>query len=810
MNLHSTLSRCLCVLLLSLWTVPTAAPAEESHVTRQKTLRSRKIGPGPFGSCYAMAFHPTNPDIFIFGVDMGEAFMTTDGGKTWASIGSVSDTPCGQPAYRGAWCVKFDPVKPEIIWFASTHGIFKSEDLGKHWKMKLGGKPDGFGQVEIDPSNDKVIYAATGVVNQNSPWSSGKIYKSANGGETWDEINVVKNPKGYNWGKIVIDTTSKSDPAEGCQKVYLVGNRGLFVSTDAGKSWNPLNDRLPGGGELLEPQNPKNEDGRMSSICDLILIPKDKATTKLFAFFRPFHPKGKAEQLIGGIYRSDDGGQSWVENNEGLQSKLLEMLKMSAKLQTSYLCYSPKNPEVLYWAAPYAVYKSVDQAAHWTRVTDEAYEWTPITDFDGKEKHAQLSRPNTNYQKAFYGSITASMNNLVVAPSNPDFVAYSENSGIGWSKDGGKTWDEPTFEYGEAIHPNAFGDRPPMRLTHLVRSKGIQIIVPHDIAVDPFNPKNLAVAYDDLGMMISRDDANWWEWEWDGMLVGDRFEARSVCYDPRNKDKIYLVTQGDKEPGKVYESSNGGKTFHVIGEAPFNSGSHDEASTGKAKLYVVILDPSAPKDQTTLYVSSDRGVFKTSDNGKTWESCFAGFDSRNVKHLLINPKDSKILYAANPIGVGFKDKPGLYRTIDGGKTWQRLAGEQIGGVRSLSICASNPKVLVAVTNAPMDPNNYWNSSQLWKTTDGGDTWEKLVDSRVICAAVNPTNPDDIVWATNAQDLKTEPVGLWRSDDGGKTNTRIDQGLSFSLGVLSSKIVFDPTNPKRFFFLTNSSVIEMNE
>ena len=86
------------------------------------------IGPGVSGACFGVAFNPQNPRDMSFGTDMGALFITENGGKWWKIAGS--EKAGGNPGYRGCWNILYDPVNPRIIWVASEHGIYKSEDGG--------------------------------------------------------------------------------------------------------------------------------------------------------------------------------------------------------------------------------------------------------------------------------------------------------------------------------------------------------------------------------------------------------------------------------------------------------------------------------------------------------------------------------------------------------------------------------------------------------------------------------------------------------------------------------------------------------
>ena len=87
----------------------------------------RLLGPGVGGACYALAIDPANPQTIIGGLDMGFAFRTADGGRSWQVLGGDGINP----GYRGCFQAAFAPDNPSVAWIVSEHGAYRSEDNGK-------------------------------------------------------------------------------------------------------------------------------------------------------------------------------------------------------------------------------------------------------------------------------------------------------------------------------------------------------------------------------------------------------------------------------------------------------------------------------------------------------------------------------------------------------------------------------------------------------------------------------------------------------------------------------------------------------
>jgi len=181
-------------------------------------------------------------------------------------------------------------------------------------------------------------------------------------------------------------------------------------------------------------------------------------------------------------------------------------------------------------------------------------------------------------------------------------------------------------------------------------------------------------------------------------------------------------------------------------------------------------------------VSHGDGIYKSVDAGKTWKH--AGLrDTRHIGRIRIHPRNPDIVYAA-VLGhiFGPHDDRGVYRSKDGGKTWDKVLsrGRQAGAV-DLAMDPSNPNVLYAaiwhVKRTPHSLESGGPDGGLWKTTDGGDTWTDLTRNPgmpkglvgKIGVAVSPVNPER-VWAL----VEAEEGGVLRSEDGGKNWRRINE------------------------------------
>jgi len=242
--------------------------------------------------------------------------------------------------------------------------------------------------------------------------------------------------------------------------------------------------------------------------------------------------------------------------------------------------------------------------------------------------------------------------------------------------------------------------------------------------------------------------------------------------------------------GGVWKSVNGGTTFKpVFDKQPVQS------------IGAITIDPKNPKviwagtgeSWTRNSVSIGDGIYKSTDGGDNWTNMGLKESERIVK-ILVDSSNTDIVYAAVPGKLwSDSDERGLYKTTDGGKTWVKiLKGPNLStGCSMISMDKKNPKVLFAgmwdfrrkgwTFRSGGDSAGAFSGSGLFKTTDGGATWSDLNDATAkglpakpwgrVAVTVAPSN-SNVVYAF----IEAEPPknGLYRSDDGGQTWRALDR------------------------------------
>ena len=285
------------------------------------------------------------------------------------------------------------------------------------------------------------------------------------------------------------------------------------------------------------------------------------------------------------------------------------------------------------------------------------------------------------------------------------------------------------------------------------------------------------------------------EWRNIGPTRGGR--VTTVSGVPNEPLTYYMGATG----GGVWKTDDAGITWRNISDGFFKTG-----SVGSIGI--------APDDPNVIYVgmgeapvrgvasSQGDGVYKSTDAGRTWKH--VGLEkTRTISRILVHPKNPDVAWvgAQGTRWVASEDR-GVYKTIDGGKTWTKTLtlGPNVG-VSELALDATNPRILYAATwehqRLPWQVKSGGPGSGIWKSVDAGETWTRLAEglpkgiTGKTSVAVSPANPDR-VWAL----VEAEPDGgLYRSEDAGKTFRRVNDSREIRARPWYYIVVTaDPKNP----------------
>src|ERR1700730_15044409 len=273
----------------------------------------------------------------------------------------------------------------------------------------------------------------------------------------------------------------------------------------------------------------------------------------------------------------------------------------------------------------------------------------------------------------------------------------------------------------------------------------------------------------------------------------------SIAVNPKNKNEYYVGVAS----GGVWKTVNDGTTWTPVfdGEVSYSIG-------------WVVLDPNDPsvmwvgsgQSNSQRSVSYGDGIYRSEDGGKSWQNLGLK-KSEHIGRRVIGPRDSKVVYvgAEGPLWGPGGDR-GLYKSADGGKSWKAvLTISENTGVADVAIDPSNPDVVYATayqrrrhvfTLIDGGPE-----SAIYKSTDAGATWNKLksglptVDMGRIGREVSPADPNVVYATIEAADGKG---GIFRSDDRGANWERRNE---FDAGAMYyARVVCDPKNVDRIFVM----------
>ncbi len=286
--------------------------------------------------------------------------------------------------------------------------------------------------------------------------------------------------------------------------------------------------------------------------------------------------------------------------------------------------------------------------------------------------------------------------------------------------------------------------------------------------------------------------------------------AITVAGVPGQPEKFYFGAVG----GGIWLTENAGRTWTPIFDA------EPVASIGAIAV--------APSDPNVVYAGSGEadmrsdiqhgdGMYKSVDGGKTW-SHIGLDDTRQIGRIVVDPKDANVAYVA---ALGHQYGPnaerGVFKTLDGGKTWSKILykNENTGAI-DLALSPSDPNIVFASlwqTRRPpwnVYPPSNGPGSGLYKSTDGGKTWAQIAGHGFpagvlghIGISISPANPNRVYTIVDTNEEKTG--GVYRSDDGGATWTHTDgEGRIWKRGWYFGQITADPTNADEVYVMNTST------
>ncbi len=678
-------------LLTAVGATPAVEPARQAPTFDPSVfseLAWRPIGPLRASRTKAADGVPSQPFTFYVGVVNGGVWKTDDAGRTWTPI--FDDQPTGS---IGAIAVA--PSDPRIIYVGSGEGmprpdlstgdgLYKSTDAGHTWTHL--GLRDGqqIPQIVVDPRNPDRLWVAV-LGHPYGPSEERGIFRSLDGGRTFEKVLYRdENTGGID---LAIDPSNpdivyavlweqRQGPWENA--VWTGPGSGLFKSEDGGTTWRPLTRGLPTFDEGL---------GRIG----VTVAPSDPR--RLYA--------AVDAGANGGIFRSDDGGETWRRTNT--DRRVVARPNDAADIRVH-----PTDPDTVF-VPTIVTWKSTDGGATFT-----AWRGAPGGD---------------DYQKIW------------IHPTRPDIMLLTADQGAIVTLNGGRTWsswyNQPTAQVYHVTTDNAF----PYRVcggqqesgSACVQSRGDQGQITMRewtpvgveeygyVAPDPLDPD---IVY---GGKVSRFDRRTGQVQNVSPPRGPDYRVvrtQPLLFSPADPRTLLFASN------TLWSTTNGGRTWTEISpdltrptwDVPASVGAYRDRPTAQPSRRGVIytIGPSA-LDRNLIWVGTDDGlVHVTPDGGSTWREVTPPGVSAWQKISIVEASHFDVNTAYIAVNTLRLDdlRPHIYRTRDGGTTWQRIVnglpdGATINAVREdpvrrgLLFAASELNVSVS-----FDDGDHWQSLRL--------------------------------------------------------------------------------------------------
>jgi photosystem II stability/assembly factor-like uncharacterized protein len=681
----------------------------------------------------------------------------------WKLLGPVtnpSDNPFKLEGADDAWlgnaalgrinCIEFSNWDANNLWVGtSTGGVWKSWDGGKNWwNISMNLPIMEISEIAIDQSNSNIIYVATGDRDGGGGYygsETSRLYKTTNGGETWQRINANFGTGTFIWGLYTHPTKTN--------EVVVVRASGVYKSVDGGTTWSKRFTINSGSQSYLD-----NEYANKANTGRIYLL-TDEFTDAGYNIW---------------LNRSDDFGSTW-QRMDTIKSTITSPDFLSTVFKMSV---APSDQNCVYIAAlEYDTTFQTQRFGALVRTLDGGKTW--------ENKSRFPSVPNVlGWILGDSSDIDSQGNyNLVLAidPKNKDKIFLSGVSMWG-SEDAGKSFSKTTFwtdVLGESAHADHhWGEYSPVtgefylatdgglyKTKNLINSNqkelescldnnllngfktdcytlptkweyagnGIANNEFYAIEVSKSNPDMVIGGTQDNGTFMYKDG------KWSGILFGDGFVS---LIHPKNPNIFYASVYN----GQLFRTVDGGKNYQYV---TFPMDTLD----GGAWLTPMAMIESSPN---TLIQAREQNVWRTTNAGNTWQAISnfpKGKAFSRTFCMEIAPSNGNIIYTAKVTGDGGGIPPNwfFYKTTDGGKTWANIWNKDfpIAGMTDIAIHPTDPNKIWVTFSVGFSATNPNQLNRVFYSEDAGATWKNITlglpTVPIWTIAVSAESYDDVLY-----------------------------------------------------------------
>ena len=625
------------------------APSIESATAN---LRMRAIGPAIMGGRIDdIAVADTTPKTVYLGAAAGGLWKSTDGGMTWTPLFEKQPNP-------SIGAVAVAPSNPSIVWVGTGEannrqsaswgdGVYKSTDGGATWSHMGLEDTQAIGRVVIDPTNPDIVYVAA-VGHLWGPNPERGLFKTTDGGKTWNKVLFINNDTGVT--DVAIDSQSPTTLYAAAYQRRRTAwgfngggpSSGVYKTTDGGATWTKLTKDLPTG-----------DDGRIA------VAVYRKNPNIVYALI---------QNAKGGVFRSEDKGATWTKmSSENPRPSYFSQIRVDP------------NNDLRIWMGGVSLYYSED---------------------GGKTFNQRRAR-----------KVHSDFHAIWIDPENSHFMLVGCDGGVYESRDGGANWDHlNVMNLGQA----------------------------YEVGYDNQQPYHVCAGYQDNAEWCG-PSRTWFAGgipnsAWFMVGGGDGFYVKP---DPEDPQTIYTESQD----GNLNRRDLRNNEALSIRPVPAKNSDPPYRFNWNSPLLI------SSHDHNTIYYGGNY-LFKSTNRGDSWVKLggdlTTGVDRNKLPILGVLPnKDTLSLYdgvewyptittidesplSSSILWVG-TDDGNLQLSRDGGKTWKnvtdRVPGVPKGTYVSRVVASKYAEGAAYVAFDGHRSNDF--HVYLFKTTDYGQTWKSI-------------------------------------------------------------------------------------